>query len=105
MRQYNGPDGIPLLRVTDHLVLCGLQRAGDGGGAPLRHVLAQPLLHVPMELLKEESGSGLPNFRNGVEVWNLRFFTEEDRFCREFLDQAQGSGTCASLKSLTNNTS
>lgn len=57
--------------LTDHVVLGGLQRAADGGGAPLRHVLAQPLLHVPMELLKEEPGGWLLNFRDVVTVWNL----------------------------------
>jgi len=40
------------LRGTDHVGLGGLQRAADGGGASLRHVLAQAVLDVPMELLQ-----------------------------------------------------
>lgn len=46
--------GVNRTSVTDHVSLCGLQGTGDGRGAPLRHVLAQTLLYVPVELLEQK---------------------------------------------------
>lgn len=45
----------PLLTLqvlTYHFLLYGLQRCCDGAGAAIRHVPAQTLLNVPVQLLK-----------------------------------------------------
>ena len=44
--------GVNKRTITDHVSLYALQGTGDGGGAPLWHVLAQALLYVPVELLE-----------------------------------------------------
>lgn len=42
------------MSVTNHVGLCGLQGAGDGGGASPRHVAAQTLLYVTVQLLQHK---------------------------------------------------